>query len=191
MLYIYNKTTGEIKRRVNAPISDADANCFDGESWIFDENELGDTEYYVLDGALVKFTIKPSDCHSWNWDVNDWIIDDSLVLMIRGQLKKKVEQIRDRLISSPILYNESLYDADERAITNLQMWRGEILPDGFVWRDADNQDHIINSEFIDNLLFTIAVRGTHLYQVSWSKKSEIDALDYEGLMSFDIDSGWG
>ena len=148
------------------------------------------SEYGFYNGELVHVGQKLSVMHKLDPETPQWVIDDVQVEGYRYSLKQRINAKREELLRSPVLFNNNYYDADERAITNLHLWRGQVLPDGFVWLDAANEPHIINSEFIDNLLYAIAVRGTRLYQVSWSKKAEVDALDYDGLMSYDIESGW-
>lgn len=147
-------------------------------------------EYGFYDGELVHVGPKPSVMHKLDSETPQWIVDDVQVGGYRYSLKQRINAKREELLRSPVLFYNNYYDADERAITNLHLWKDQILPEGFVWLDAANEPHIINAEFIDNLLYAIAVRGTHLYQVSWDKKSEVDSLDYDGLMSYDIDSGW-
>lgn len=148
------------------------------------------SEYGFYNGELVHVGQKPSVMHKLDPETPQWILDLDQITLYRHTLKQRINSKRERLLQDPILFYSNYYDADERAITNLQMWRNQVLPDGFIWRDSSNEPHIINEEFIDGLLYAIAVRGTHLYQVSWSKKAEIDALDYDGLISYDIDYGW-
>lgn len=147
-------------------------------------------EYGFYDGELVHVGVRPSPMHKLDSETPEWVVDEAQVAGYRYSLKQRINAKREDLLRSPVLFYNNYYDADERSITNLQMWKGQTLPDGVVWLDAANEPHIINSEFIDNLLYAIAVRGTHLYQVSWDKKSEIDSLDYDGLMSYDVDLGW-
>ncbi len=147
-------------------------------------------EYGFYDGELVHVGVRPSPMHKLDSETPEWVVDDAQVGGYRYSLKQRINAKREELLRSPVLFNNNYYDADERSITNLQMWKNQVLPDGFVWLDAANEPHIINAEFIDNLLYTIAVRGTHLYQVSWSKKTEVDALGNDGLMSYDVESGW-
>lgn len=147
-------------------------------------------EYGFYNNELVHVGVRPSPMHKLDSETPQWVVDDAQVAMYKNSLKQRVNNKREELLRSPVLFYNNYYDADERAITNLHLWKDQILPEGFVWMDAANEPHIINSEFIDNLLYAIAVRGTHLYNVSWDKKSEVDSLEYDGLMSYDIDAGW-
>ena len=146
--------------------------------------------YISKSGEYKSVPSQPSPYHEWDNAIDDWALTDSSIFRLRNELKQRINAKRERLLQDPVLFNSNYYDADERAITNLQMWKGQVLPDGFIWRDSSNEPHIINSEFIDGLLYAIAVRGTHLYQVSWDKKNEVDALDYDDLLTYDPEINW-
>ena len=147
--------------------------------WLNDKDELVERGY------------APSQFHTWDISSSpQWILDSAKVEAYRHEVKLRVNAKREQLLREPVQFRSSYYDADDRAITNLQMWLGRELPDGFVWRDAANEPHIIDTDFIDNLLYAIAVRGTQLYQVSWAKKAEIDQLTVAELLSYDVDAGW-
>ena len=147
-------------------------------------------EYGIYDGALVRVGARPTLMHSLDPSSPQWILDNAQVEAYRREVKLRVNAKREQLLREPVQFSSAYYDADERAVTNLQMWRGRALPDGFVWLDAVNEPHIIDTDFIDNLLYAIAVRGTQLYQVSWARKVEIDQLTVAELLSYDVDAGW-
>lgn len=149
------------------------------------------SEYGLYNGELVHVGPRPNVMHKLDNDRPEWIIDKYHVENYRLNLKQRINNKREELLRTPFLFYGNYYDVDEKSITNLQMWRGQTLPDGFVWLDSNNESHTINSEFIDDLLYAIAVRQTHLYKISWDKKAEIDSLDYDGLMIYDVDSNWG
>ena len=146
--------------------------------------------YGFYNNELVHVGQKPSVMHKLDLDSPQWILDNAQVEAYRREVKLRINAKREQLLREPVQFSSTYYDADERAITNLQMWRDRALPDGFVWMDAANEPHIIDTDFIDNLLYTIAVRGTQLYQISWAKKVEIDQLTAAELLSYDVDAGW-
>lgn len=186
--YIYNNTTGQIYQTGYCGDDElAMQECPSGYSIAIGSANIKKHYHDITNNILEEFGDKPSNYHNWDWAIRAWVLD---IVAVRTALKEKINEKRDLLIQSPLLFNGSLYDADERAITNLTIWKGEILPDGFVWRDADNEGHIVTTGFIESLLYAIAVRGTELYKMSWQKKAEIDALDPDDLLNYNVDSGW-
>jgi hypothetical protein len=68
---------------------------------------------------------------------------------------------------------------------------GQNPPSGFVWRGYDNVNHPADAAFVVGLGNAITMRGTYLYQRSWIKKAEIDALTTpEDVKAYDVTAGW-
>jgi hypothetical protein len=103
---------------------------------------------------------------------------------------------RERRNNLVIAYSGSDFDADLPAQRNLQAWMiniaaGVDVPDGFEWRDHYNVNHAANNAFVVGLGNAITMRGTLLYQVSWVKKAELEALTTIGAVeSYDVAAGW-
>lgn len=96
----------------------------------------------------------------------------------------------------PILFNGSLFDADESSVTALLRWQtqlgqGTSLPAGFVWRDAANKGHPATAEFITALLTAITERNFRFRTVAWNHKSVIQTLpSVSSVTQYDIYEGW-
>lgn len=114
----------------------------------------------------------------------------------RGDKKRTLTGMRERAITQPIAYAGARFDADEKALRNLQIWQtqlaaGTALPEGFVWRDADNVDHPCSAEFLNGLGAAITCRATRVYQKSWALKAQLDAAATpEEVAALDITTDW-
>lgn len=87
-----------------------------------------------------------------------------------------------RAISRPVSYDGHLYqaDADSRAI--IAGWAahiasGGVLPDGFVWRTADNQDVALTPADVAALNAAFLASANDVRGISWAAKQQLDALD--------------
>ena len=95
--------------------------------------------------------------------------------------KTKINVHRDGLAQGGIIFNGSPFQTDATALSNLSYWHiqilsGAVLPENFVWRDANNLDHPADSNFIKDLSLAITERNTQLYSASWVNKDNIEAL---------------
>ena len=146
--------------------------------------------YISKSGEYKSVPSQPSPYHEWDNAIDDWALTDSSIFRLRNELIQQINYKTERLINSPILFGGALFDADAMATSNLQIWRGQVLPDGFIWRDYNNNAHIVDSPWIDSILYAIATRLTNYYLISWAKKAEIDSLDIDDLLSYDVEAGW-
>jgi hypothetical protein len=68
---------------------------------------------------------------------------------------------------------------------------GQSIPPGFKWRAADNTNYPADAAFVNGLGTAMTLRGTLLYQASWAKKAEVDALaTVAQVNSYDVTTGW-
>lgn len=151
-------------------------------------------------GALVDFQPgKPTDTEliTWHWDeaTRRWV-EKKTIAWFRSAKKSQVSAVREQKNSAPIQYAGTLFDADELGQRNIQacvsmLNAGGTLPADFVWRDFYNVNHAANAAFVIGLCAAIVDRGTHLYQVSWQKKAQIDLLTTEqAIIAYDEQAGW-
>ena len=110
--------------------------------------------------------------------------------------KKAVDNKRTELTNAGIMFQGSLFDTDPSSLRNISYWHlqvnsGTIVPENFVWRDANNIDHPADNDFIKNLSLSITQRGTQLYQTAWAHKANIDAMNnVKDVLAYDITTGW-
>lgn len=151
---------------------------------------------YVDQGLLLDQGVAPSNHHVWSWSKKQWVQD---IDSARASKRKSTDAERERRGHLPIAYNGARFDADAKAQRNIQAWltqlsNGATLPNGFVWRDYDNNDHPCDAAFLSGLGGAITVRGTQLYQACWAHKAEIERIagtgDFDALLSYDVTAGW-
>jgi hypothetical protein len=115
---------------------------------------------------------------------------------LKANKKEMINIERGKQNSNPIIYENIQFDADEIAQQNVSAWMstlagGGTLPSGFTWRSYDNQDIPVDANFINGLGTAMTLRGTQLYQTSWIKKAEVDALTtVEQVNNYDVTTGW-
>lgn len=152
--------------------------------------------WYRKDAEWRVRTPRPSANHDWNMTTETWEVDVKKAISHKNQ---EVERERERRNNLPIRYAGAKFDADGRAQRNVQAWQiqitaGVAIPPGFMWRDADNQEHPADAAFINGLGAAITMRGTQLYRASWAHKASIQALadsgDGTSLLAYDITTGW-
>lgn len=126
----------------------------------------------------------------YGWSILSSLSDLKVVV------KEGIDIERESRNRSPISYSGSQFDADATAQRNVSAWMtniaaGQNPPTGFVWRDFNNVDHPADGAFIVGLGNAITLRGSYLYQRSWIKKAEVDALTTAAeVKSYDVQSGW-
>jgi len=164
------------------------------DRWI----EFGQQMSVLLDGnpdpttlTVPMFPVLPYPMlNEYGWSVLSDISSLKLVM------KEGVEIERERLNRLPITYNDSQFDADAVAQRNVSAWMtnigaGQNPPTGFTWRGYDNVDHPADADFIVGLGNLITLRGSYLYQRSWIKKAEVDALTTAAAVkAYDVTTGW-
>lgn len=147
----------------------------------------------VVNGAVVTIPKQPTPKHYWE---NDGWVDPTTVAELKEAKKVDVSIEREKQNSLPITYAGSQFDATPIAQRNVSAWMtniaaGQNPPAGFVWRGYDNVDHPADAAFIVGLGNAITLRGTYLYQRSWIKKAEVDALTTsEDVKAYDVTAGW-
>lgn len=92
----------------------------------------------------------------------------------------EITTARDAAIGTEIEYGGYAYDADSRSQSNLTATvaacnAGILLPEGFVWRTADNQNVPMDATALAGLAAVMLVQGNAAYQKSWQLKAQLDA----------------
>ena len=132
------------------------------------------------------------------------ITQASNLAALKSDAKSKINDLRNWHLMQPVSYDGSVWDAGQRNRENLSIKINEInskialgVTDGvFVWRDANNNNYSwagINDYllWLHGLNNAISERGTLIYQTSWVKKAEIDALETETeIIEYDLNAGW-
>jgi hypothetical protein len=130
------------------------------------------------------------DRATWTW------LNATNIAALKETIKTKINLERERRNELPIQYQNITWDADPQSQRNVSAWMatlaaGSTLPQGFVWRAADNVNHQADADFVNGLGTAMTLRGTQLYQASWAKKSELDALaTVELVNAYDVTTGW-
>jgi hypothetical protein len=147
----------------------------------------------VVNGAVVTIPKQPTPNHYWE---NDGWVDPTTVAQLKEAKQIDISIERERLNSLPITYAGAQFDATSTAQRNVSAWmtniaNGQNPPSGFTWRGYDNVDHPADASFIVALGNAITLRGSYLYQRSWIKKAEVDALTTAAqVKAYDITTGW-
>jgi hypothetical protein len=199
--YFYDLQTGLFSgQSLGGPAEWVDANVPDGMGAWSDKVDTKSQRVDIETGLLVDYQPdKPADSDSatWAWDqtTRRWVEAKTLAWYKRVKLDQ-ISAARESKNSEPISYDGALFDADELGQRNIQAWTNTIAagtnpPAGFVWRDFDNVDHPADAAFIVGLNNAIVERGTALYQASWQKKSEVEALtSIDDVIEYDATAGW-
>lgn len=120
------------------------------------------------------------DFENENWKLNR----EAMISSIKGL----VNQNRYRKTQTPIEHNGFVFDADPDSITNLQSVlamcaNGMVLPDNFLWRDANNNNHPMTVEGLKNLAGAIFQRSGAIYSESWALKDSLPNKTDEELLA--------
>lgn len=206
----YDKNTGEIVNYGSMPYDpEITVNMLKPDDENLDiiiAESTGSAFQYVKDGVLTDYTElqrlakqnKPKGLPAtWSNETFTWtIVDNRTLEQLKTAKKDQITQLRETKNLEPITYQNSLFDCDETAQRNIQAWTTNINagtnpPEGFVWRDYNNVDHAANASFVLGLNAAVVARGTQLYQTSWTKKAEVDALTTaEQVNAYDVTTGW-
>jgi hypothetical protein len=178
-----NAATGEIVRVTTCP--DDQAVPLDGEVVVQHDTATPRT-HHVASGELVAYTPEQQAAKAQPQAVNavwsnasfSWI-DGRPLEVAKAAKKLAIDAERARRTELPIDYVGSLFDADGTAQDNVRTWQiqlgaGATLPEGFVWRDADNVDHPADADFVNGLGVEMTMRGTQLYMQAWALKAQVD-----------------
>ena len=130
------------------------------------------------------------DRTTWTW------LNSTDIAALKTAVKEKINLERERRNQLPIEYENIEWDADPQSQRNVSAWMatlaaGESLPEGFQWRAADNTNHQADAAFVNGLGTAMTLRGTLLYQTSWAKKAQVDAMTTVELVNqYDVTTGW-
>ncbi len=188
---IYNTATGLVSQSgTSLELPDVE---IPGFAFLQTEAEVDYKTARVVNGEVVAIPERPSPSHEWVGNV--WV-DQTPVSKLKQQVVFGINSERERRNYLPIDYNGNPFDADETAQRNVSAWMvniaaGQNPPSGFVWRGYDNVNHPADAAFVVGLGNAITLRGTYLYQRSWIKKAEVDALNTAAeVKAYDVTAGW-
>jgi len=199
---IYNIDDRVITNKVSGPYSSSENVYHDPEKQAVLEvaDEVIFSQVNVFAGRVVNdqiLGIPERPGLSYVWDTANGVWEDTTPTPKLKAIKlSEINAERERRNLSPISYQNVLFDADAEAQRNVSAWMtniaaGQNPPAGFVWRGYDNVDHPADAAFIVGLGNAITLRGTYLYQRSWIKKAEVDALTTsEDVKAYDVTAGW-
>lgn len=156
--------------------------------------------------TAIDFPAKPSNYHSWNWASKQYEIQQTGLDKAKADKKLEIDNLRKNKEFAPISYDNKNLDANEEAIKNINGKLQELYArdatvnppnqNTLIWRDADNNIHTwqavpIYKSWLQGLAIEVASRTTSLYQVSWTKKTEIENLTtIDDILAYDITIGW-
>jgi len=188
---VYNTTTGLVSQSgASLELPDVE---IPGFAFLQTEVECDYKTSRVVNGTVVTIPERPSLSHEW---VNDGWVDQTPIAQLKQQSVSRINTERERRNYLPITYLSNPFDADATAQRNVSAWMvnvaaGQNPPTGFTWRGYDNVDHPADAAFIVGLGNAITLRGSCLYQRSWIKKAEVDALTtVEAVKAYDVTTGW-
>lgn len=192
---VYESSTGLVRYVMSGVIDKDDIYLDPGMSSLVISYYIDYQTSRVVNGEVVTIPKKPEEWFIWDNATEGWI-DPSPLAVLKKKKSDEITQMRERRNLSPISYQNVIFDADEEAQRNVSAWMtniaaGQNPPTGFVWRAYDNTNHPADAEFVVGLGNAITLRGTRLYQRSWIKKAEIEALTTaEEVKAYDITTGW-
>lgn len=190
--YFYETATGRLMQTGSCIPSDIYLQVPPFSSWSkgIGSASLFDDYYSINDQLLKQYPQKPSNYHNFDYVVEDWISTVDGLDLAKSDKKQTVNDLRAELSKSPILYQGSMYDADQQAIQNISsvlLFGGDST---IVWRDYDNINHEMSMADLQGLANAIKDRNSVLYVTSWSIKADIDALaTIQEVDSYVIDFG--
>lgn len=152
-------------------------------------------DYYWNNGWAIR-PARPTEYHCWDAATCSWLPDlpgakEAKKILVN---KKREELLR----SSPqhLIYKGHIFTNDSRTRFNASealnlVNAGVPVPDGFVFRTADNINVPFTADDIKNLATLALNYKNSCYQNSWKVKGQIDLLTtVESVKDFDIEQGW-
>jgi hypothetical protein len=123
--------------------------------------------------------------------------EEILLSDVKAKLYEQTNQIRDEILKAGktdfIPVNGLLYDADIQAVANIQevllfLGNGGQLPEGFVWRTANNSNVPMTTEsfktFAQEFTAQYFVWKNLVYVKSWETKEQIKNLKKSNVLSY-------
>jgi len=112
-----------------------------------------------------------------NWDVVEFDI-----AALKMKRITEVNQARDALINAGVNFNEQPFDSDASSRANItataaSIGLGESLPEGFFWRNANNEDITMDAETFRAFAMTVFGHVYAIHMAARIHKDAINALD--------------
>lgn len=192
---VYNLATGLLTGIAEGVVNLSTFHVDDGHALLQIAEKVDWATSRVVDGDIVQIPARPGPSFVWDNTLESWV-DATPLSELKSGKRKAIEEDRERRNLSPILFQGNPFDADATAQRNVSAWmvniaNGQTPPAGFTWRGFDNVDHPANSTFIVGLGNAITLRGSYLYQRSWIKKAEVDALTTaQDVNAYDAKANW-
>ena len=196
MLAVTYKVSNGLVTGLSSGVPDISTLYLDAGQAALEVSEYIDIETSrVVNNQIVSIPKKPDYFYEWDNALEAWIDTRGISLLVQEK-NLKINEERERRNHLPIDYDGNLFDADAEAQRNVSAWMtnvaaGQNPPTGFEWRGYDNTNHPADAAFVVGLGNAITLRGTYLYQRSWIKKAEVDALTTaEAVKAYDVTTGW-
>ena len=113
----------------------------------------------------------------------------------RARAGQDINELRsEKLAQATVNYGGHTWDADARSLQNLiavivGTGAGIPLPDGFVWRTADNSSVPVTPTDLLGIGAAVQARITEIYRESWRLKDEVIAIN-DAPETLDIRGLW-
>lgn len=139
-------------------------------------NMLNRTETYHSNGALIS------------------VVDNRSIDDVKAEKWAKINEYREVVLNRGLWYMGYLWGSDERSRANITgvtagVATGIPLPEGFTWRDNNNNNVPFDATNIVTLGAYMLGYVNWVYNVSWGLKTVVDALTtLEELDAFHIPS---
>jgi hypothetical protein len=113
---------------------------------------------------------------------------------VREQLKTEIKQYRDLKETSGTPYLGKVFETDQRSMDRIQIavMTAQIVgaPFSIVWTTEDNSEITLDYAGMLGLPVAIATYANQLHTTAKSKKAEVDTLDFDSLVTYDVHDGW-
>jgi hypothetical protein len=101
------------------------------------------------------------------------------ITQLRDAKKAVFNKYRERVLSHGVVFDGHTFDSDQTSVSRLTalsnvLLAGGTLPDGFVWRSADNVDVTMDATSIFGLLGAMILKASSVFKTSWEKKAAVD-----------------
>lgn len=109
-------------------------------------------------------------------------------------LKNNIKCIRDLKETSGTPYLGKRFETDQRSMDRIQIavMTAQIVGESFsiVWTTEDNSEITLDYAGMLGLPVAIATYANQLHITAKNKKAEVDTLDFDSLVTYNVNDGW-
>lgn len=144
---------------------------------------------YVVNPATKEIVEPDSSARNlfslFSFESKTWVLDKS---KLTDEISKIINIQRAKQLQERIVFEGGLFDSDEAAVTNIHTTltvcaNGLNLPQGFFWRDANNNNVSMSFEKLKGLAQAIFERNAQIYAESWALKDSLASKTDEELLA--------